>query len=187
MTGEEENGVGGVVSQVQDIPWTEVSAVVIALCALFFTGWQAWITRKHNKLSVKPHLIRHTNLNKFPNHCELSVSLKNIGLGPLFVKKMVFYHNGEPFDFHDDDELEAKIWGIVGHKDFNHSSGTINNGSGLEPGSEHQIFRLEFSRTFPEQCIQAAKDLDAFDVVVEYESIYGDKFTHDSRTDDGNG
>ena len=58
------------------------SAIFIALASLFVTIWQGIITRKHNRLSVKPLPDIHTQ--NFEN--KIAVLLENNGTGPLIIK-----------------------------------------------------------------------------------------------------
>ena len=42
----------------------EHSAEIIAICALGLTFYQAYLSRKHNRLSLKPHLTRFIHVLK---------------------------------------------------------------------------------------------------------------------------
>ena len=37
---------------------------ITAICALLFTAYQAWLIRKHNKLSAKPNIITYSYRHK---------------------------------------------------------------------------------------------------------------------------
>ena len=50
----------------------------IALLALRFSIWQGWQIRRHNKLSVRPHLITWTNMAA--DKVNYKIEFINIGL-----------------------------------------------------------------------------------------------------------
>lgn len=56
-------------------------SIIVALGAIQIATRQADIMRKHNRLSVKPHLNVHPNIDTTDNR--FSVDLTNYGLGPL--------------------------------------------------------------------------------------------------------
>jgi len=69
------------------------SAVIIAACALGLTWWQAHSSQRHNKLSVKPHLILKPKLNGEDR--EYRIRLVNNGLGPAFITSFTSYLDGD--------------------------------------------------------------------------------------------
>ena len=81
-----------------------ICAVIIALSALFVAVLQGYLARKHNRLSVKPHLevIR----NSFPSE-PVSIVLKNHGTGPAIIKKIRVYVDKEAYCADDDDSFKA--------------------------------------------------------------------------------
>lgn len=59
-----------------------ISAVAVAVIALATTIWQGAVTRQHNKLSVKPHLvIDHVQYDGVTD----KLILRNNGLGPAII------------------------------------------------------------------------------------------------------
>jgi hypothetical protein len=46
--------------------------MIIAVCALAFTAYQAYVQRKHNVISVKPHITTFVNRNRNMNTGQLS-------------------------------------------------------------------------------------------------------------------
>ncbi|MGL6310944.1 hypothetical protein ACSZMD_14545 [Aeromonas veronii] len=62
-------------------------AAVIALSALGTSIWQGMLTRRHNQISVRPHIDCHTNITKGER---IDVVLYNHGVGPALFKKLVF-------------------------------------------------------------------------------------------------
>jgi hypothetical protein len=66
--------------------WLSKNATnVIAICALVATFWQACLARKHNLISVKPHLEIASGFNF--NEQYFFINILNNGLGPALIKK----------------------------------------------------------------------------------------------------
>lgn len=72
--------------------WSTIATLIVAMCALGLTFWQGFITRQHNKLSVKPML-------KFVMKRELrfyELKLMNCGVGPARIMTFQNYFDNEP-------------------------------------------------------------------------------------------
>ena len=67
----------------------EVGALVTAVCALVATICQAAITRRHNRLSVRPVLTLHRR------EIDGLIELKNNGFGPAIIQRYEIYKDGE--------------------------------------------------------------------------------------------
>src|SRR5450830_778804 len=66
---------------------SENTSNVIALCAFVATFWQAYISRKHNKLSVKPYLTGwYTSSNEYNQ-----LKIINNGMGPAQINSFNIY------------------------------------------------------------------------------------------------
>src|SRR5688572_25280527 len=75
---------------------TAMSAVFIALLALTVTIWQAALTRRHNRLSVRPHLRIDWLVSDEGTDEKVSVVLSNNGLGPAIIKRFQWKIDGKP-------------------------------------------------------------------------------------------
>jgi hypothetical protein len=60
-----------------------LASAVVATAALFISIWNAWATRRHNRLSVRPHLALSKKTS--PNAPQLTIDIKNNGLGPAIM------------------------------------------------------------------------------------------------------
>ena len=70
-----------------------ISSGIIALCALIFAIWQGYETRKHNKLTYRPHL---TTWQFYNSEKRLySLTLKNNGLGPALIQSFIVKVDGK--------------------------------------------------------------------------------------------
>ena len=72
----------------------DVLAISIAFIAAVFTGWQIHETKKHNKLSLRPHLDA-----SYRSSNDLDIRgwrVDNAGLGPAIIEKVSFSYNSVP-------------------------------------------------------------------------------------------
>jgi len=72
-----------------------ILGLIIALSASIATIWQGVLTRRHNKLSVKPFLK--TEGNYIPGQ-KVSITLSNTGFGPAIIKSIQILIDGQVFD-----------------------------------------------------------------------------------------
>lgn len=70
----------------------EIGTLVIALCALAATIWQAAISRRHNKLSVRPVLTL------YRRDIDGVIYVRNNGSGPAIIKSYEIWKNGALVD-----------------------------------------------------------------------------------------
>lgn len=70
-------------------------AVLIAVLSMLATSYQAWITRSHGRIGVRPHL-------DFLVRClpgqPLTIELHNSGIGPALIKSLTCRFDGVEYD-----------------------------------------------------------------------------------------
>ena len=134
----------------------EIGTLVIALCALAATIWQAAISRRHNKLSVRPVLTL------YRQDIDGVIYVKNNGSGPAIVKAYEVWKNGN--------RIEDDQWPSLMPHVFEAPDLTI--GCAIAVGDKVELVKsaayLDNSHVAP---LQALK----FRIV--YESIYGQSWT----------
>jgi len=72
---------------------TAIATVIIAVTALVVSIWQGIETRKHNRLSVRPHLVFFTDFSS--QDSELGIFIKNNGVGLAYIKNVEISVNGK--------------------------------------------------------------------------------------------
>lgn len=157
------------------------AAEIIALCALFYTAFQAHATRKHNKLSVKPHITTFSHNYMSPGQVELTSELMNNGLGPAVIKSYKIFQDEIELEIQNSAQVGEKLKEILSGKTFDHTATIINHGYQVPAGEQ----RVIFSVTFPINESQTIEDfqekLEGLSITIEYESIYGQRFKYDSE------
>lgn len=67
--------------------------IVLSLCAMSLTIYQASVMRRHQRLSVTPHLALNVSVTREGN---LVYTLANVGFGPAVLKDIAFTIDGKP-------------------------------------------------------------------------------------------
>ena len=134
----------------------EIGTLIIALCALAATIWQAAISRKHNKLSVRPVLTL------YRLDIDGVIYIKNNGSGPAIVKEYEIWKDGALVN---EDQLPK----LLPHA-FEAPDLTI--GCSIAIGEKIELVKsaayLDNSHIPP---------LQALNFRIVYESIYGEQWT----------
>ncbi|MBA3037825.1 MAG: hypothetical protein FP814_15205 [Desulfobacterium sp.] len=153
-------------------------AEIIATCALLFTAFQAYCARKHNTLSVKPHLALSVSTTKEADASIFSSKLVNNGLGPAVIKKSNYLfdesHIKNAFETHE------YLKNTLKEQEFRLSASVIFEGQHIPAGESIILLeiRVPVNENLNEDDIEDdIKDtLSKFSIGVQYESIYGKKF-----------
>ncbi len=86
---------------------TGISTCVVALCALIFTIWQANQIRKHNRISVTPHITTWTHTDSEKNL--LIVEVMNNGIGPAMINSVSLFVDGEQITGEDTEPIKIGL------------------------------------------------------------------------------
>jgi len=151
------------------------AAETIALCALGFTVWQAYVQRQHNKISLRPHLFTFTNKDKIKNSARLQVLLTNNGLGPAFINKFEVFYDGKSC------EPEEAISKAIGKLECNTSHTTLGDDYVMPQNEVKLLLSVTFEAVSWEQIDSVEKQLDRIDLLVRYSSAHDEKYVLDSR------
>ncbi|MCP5361020.1 MAG: hypothetical protein H6908_00035 [Hyphomicrobiales bacterium] len=155
-------------------------ASVIAGCALVLTIVEIHLSQRHNRLSAKPYLTTFSNKGTDKQRKWANVELMNNGTGPAFIKSFKVYHEGNFVCDTDYDEIETFLTQTL-PKECNHHFETLGKDYSMPVNEKRNLLMLEFSVDASEHDPKTI--INKFDLVVDYESIYGQKFTYDSRED----
>lgn len=155
--------------------YVSVASLFVAVCAVCFTAWQAAIQRKHNRISVKPHLYSLTNRKRGKSQAFLQSILGNNGLGPAYINKFEVYLDGERSD------PEAAITEVLGDLARNSYWAVLANDYAMAPNEAKVILEVSFSADTEDAVLQVERELNRLDLVVEYSSAYESMPVFDSR------
>ena len=118
------------------------SSVIIALAALGITCWQASLTRKHNRLSVRPHLA----IQVVKDGSVLKVFSKNGGAGPaLNLHSKVFFEREIFSDSRDAGRLVDRLKRTPRFSGAGEWGVQLVTGHSVVPGGEFVIIKVDLA------------------------------------------
>lgn len=150
------------------------AALFISLCAFAVTIYQSYLTRKHNRLSVKPILT----LDRFLDLDErsFSVTLENFGVGPAVIDTFTMKYRGQVIHSFEPQIVQlAFADNVLAIGNFKHY--VYQSGEAVGAAQTKLILQINFLDTpsFTEaKCKDILKNLT---LSIEYSSIYSDRFT----------
>jgi len=156
-------------------------AEIIGLCALVFTAYQAYILRKHNKLSVRPHLSDFNERSRSENESTLAFKIVNNGLGPAEITDWSLQLNGEELKYSEHETVENLINNVLGGRVIGFTIGALGVGYMMPINEIKTILNLRFKVESEENFDSILNSFDGLDLIVEYKSMYGDFYTLDTR------
>ena len=143
------------------------SAQIIAACALLFATYHASQQRKHNKLSVKPHISSFVQSNRTESECHIRLELHNNGLGPAFINNFKIYLDNEPTTF-------SEVSSFVSENiPCNQGFFKFNEGSAFPVGEVKHIIYITFSNEYSASFEKIYKRFNRINLSVDYECAYG--------------
>ena len=146
---------------------TAAAATVIAICSLGISVWQGIETRKHNRLSVLPHI----EFGHRYNAKKSSIELDNAGIGPAVIIDYNFYLDGN--QIFNDITCGPETWQQVRHAlsdEMTLSTFCLRKGDMLKSGRKIEVISLE---TLNSDSKGHLRSLSRIRIEVRYESIYG--------------
>lgn len=148
------------------------------MCALGLTIWQACIARRHNKLSVRPHLTTWTHSDKI-SHAYV-VDLLNNGIGPAFIKDFKLLIDGHAIVGEGYVPIEKALKVLFPQYQYSSQQAFVGPGYSMAATEKRQLVAIQFLGTNlpkPEEVDHAIKRVC---LLIEYSSIYEEPFILDS-------
>ena len=147
-----------------------ISATVIAIASLGVSSYEAWATRKHNRLSVQPLLGLTT---RFLVGATVGLRLSNFGLGPAKITNTKLMLDGKQigdFSRSNVDQLRSSL-SVRPH------ASTLGGHPFLN--TDYEQFLLYVDSYDPSQHAEFRELIEGrLKIEIQYESIYGgERFT----------
>ncbi len=162
----------------------EYSATIIAICALLLTVIQAYISRKHNRLSVKPSLTVSTYAEyDAPNRYVCVIELINAGLGPAIVDDYIIVYDGKEYYFTNHEEFFSLIYDDVFPDNCIYKDDyfyLFRYGSVIPAGESQEILEISFHFKDDDELKVIQEKIKKFSLKIKHHSIYDQKFTYDT-------
>ncbi len=157
---------------------------LLAVVAIAFTGYQAILTRQHNRLSVKPHLNTWMDGNTDHKYHRLSCELINNGLGPAIIKDFKVYFDNKLIGSNQNiAELEKAMDEKIElcQNVLNKKISLIDSNHSLLSGDSKTLLEVSIPMYIGYDTKECEEYFNKFDIEIKYECAYGTKFTLDSR------
>lgn len=174
--GLQPTDIAHVTTSLQASDITAIASVVVAVCALFATLWQARKSHLHSLISVQPVLDIHIAYKDLPNNqFELLVILSNVGLGPAKITSWKYYLDDTEINY--DRSIQLNHTGQLFTKAFDSSvKATLSmgkiKGSIIKLNYKETLLRLTTSADNQNYLIRRFEDIR---VVIEYTDLYGNR------------
>ncbi len=149
-----------------------ICAVGIALLALFVSIWQGAVSRRHSRLSVKPHLRIDWTIDGESPQERVIVVLSNSGLGPAVIGGFTWVLDGEPVAG-SADSVPDRIANRLELWDCDLRSFSPYAGDAMSPGERHRI--LEATASPLRDCDYLARALGRVSIDIDYASMYEER------------
>jgi len=159
------------------ISWEAVAAIastIIALCALVLSIWQGYLSRRHNRISVRPHLTMWTH--KYHNDGLYAADIVNNGFGPANIKCFAVKLDGKKIEGKETEPIVKLLQTLLKGFDYDSRQSFFSSGYMMAANEKRQLVEIRFkgdkkpSPTLMEELFKKA------DIYIEYESMYGEKF-----------
>lgn len=152
-------------------------AALAASVAATFTAYQAMLLRRHNRLSVKPHLSTWTRTDDANKEFKIYFILSNNGLGPAIIKDFVVYFDNEKLgDNMDTQALKSEI-----EKKAAQEKGIIKStvsvlgiDSAFPVGEKEVLFLIHVPMYMGFDKSKFESFVNRFDLKINYNSVYGE-------------
>lgn len=144
-----------------------LSSVGIACIALFIGVWQGFVTRQHNRLSVRPHLRIDRSEFKI-----IKITLHNTGIGPAFIDDIELKLDDEVIIGDHKTRMDAII-GKLSILNIDVRYGTLFKEEAITAGEEYILLEI---LTNPDIHDNLASKIGRITYSVKYKSVYGERF-----------
>jgi hypothetical protein len=161
----------------------DIASFSVATLAFLATFWQGWVARKHNRHSVTPMIVQHTETNINDTGITVNFAIRNAGVGPAIVTDRYFSIGGTKFIQQNQSDVIKDLCAQLIGKSLDYriiSSGMFGMSAKLPAGSEFKLLTLFFPGLHPDSLPVVDALTSKADFVVEYKSIYGEPFTYSS-------
>lgn len=151
---------------------TSICAVVIAVAALITSIWQAFLTRKHNRLSVTPCI---TTTSRVVEGDPINCVFENHGVGPAKILSVKLSYGNTNFEIENYDDFKSFFRSINVNldDDISHTVTATTTPATLAPGKSVTFFDFPDSGEDTELYTKLLKAMDELDIEIIYECIYG--------------
>ena len=130
-------------------------------------------------LSVKPHLVWHTDRIVNSDSVEVKAYVRNNGIGPALITDWTLTLDGAPYKKPPAMLIPTLVEELIGNVVPTHvkHNGTPGINSSMPADAEMVFAHLVFPKLQKESEVAIGAAFERVDLIIHYESFYGEKFT----------
>jgi hypothetical protein len=159
--------------------WNSIGAIdngtkltcLIAFLALSFTIWQGYLTRKHNRITVKPSLFVFNDFMSGGH--DKGIFIVNNGVGPAIIKEIIVVVDGDSVRIDNNKEAYERIMQKLDLTSDKVLFKVVPTGFYI-PAQKQERFLWSVNGIYRDTVIE--KGFNRLNYVIHYESVYGEKF-----------
>lgn len=156
------------------------SSLIIALLALVTTFWQAYLSRKHNILSVKPHIAINTVTitSEAPR-----ILILNNGAGTAFISSINLEYNDQSYSFNSKASIGLLLESIGVYENDLYRYLYISDELSLTPNSNIELLAFPVSKYDLDFANNKSiiDKIRKFNIKIEYSCIYNNNYISTSN------
>lgn len=156
-----------------------IVSVIIAFCALGFTIWQGAQTKRHNKLSVMPHLTTWTHSDNSKNI--YVIELLNNGIGPALIKSFQIQVDGHTINGEGTEPIIKTLKILFPGYQYSSRQSFLNRGYMMTAKESRPLVIVQFAATKIPSQDEVDHAIKRTRLMISYASIYGDEFQFDTN------
>ncbi|GHY24363.1 hypothetical protein FXE62_16610 [Vibrio cholerae] len=163
---------------------SDIIAISAACIALFSGGialWQGWLMRRHNVLSVTPHIDIEKNLVAGE---VVTIGVCNHGIGPAIVRELNYVKSDGSTIQLSSYEAYKDAFADIGVQlvQYTHSVRELSNNTPIGAGKDLDLVTFPDSAADYSQNRLLSKRIEAMRIEVTYECSYGKKYFVSTNT-----
>jgi len=155
---------------------------IIAIIALLLSIYQILISKKHNRISVNPKVSTFSDSKVIDKLFIMKVDIMNNGLGPAIIESFDVFYDDHLISSNDHEKL-ANFLREKFPQAISHTVSSLGVNYPMKAGEERKLVEIavpNFKALFDLHKSYTA-ELNRFNLVVKYKSVYGEKFKHDTH------
>ena len=154
-----------------------VVSMIIAVTALYYSIKESRANKKHNRLSVLPHLTFEWRFKYGFDSGDIGIWLYSDGVGPAVICDFVFSVDNKIVQGNEKEDITDQIMNVLGIDGPIVTFSHLDIGSMIRPGYSEAIISIKYSNVdSDEESYRLNNTLKRMSLVIKYKSLYGKEF-----------
>jgi len=150
-----------------------LASLVIAICAICVSVWQGIQTRKHNQISVTPHLTTWVETEAKKN--KYTIELMNNGIGPAVIDSFSLCVDGKEIKSESSKKIGLALKILFPNNDYKEYHSWFGNKYVMAKDEKRSLLDIIFLGPNAPSSEKVLKNIERSSLKIIYRSMY-DKF-----------